>query len=79
MIAETSLIKMRFRNEDITVARDPHYDDLQIIFSETMVKVLKNHKAGVCTLVYVYYSGHGVCDNQTYAVDGKGEMFAIEQ
>ena len=32
------------------------------------------------TLVFVYYSGHGACDNETYLIlNEDGKMFAMEK
>ena len=50
-----------------------------VAVNETMNMVYTNSKNGEKTMVFIYYAGHGACDNNTYVICGEGKMFALEK
>ena len=50
-----------------------------VAINETMNQVYINSKNGDKTFIFIYYAGHGACDNNTYVITGGGKMFALEK
>ena len=50
------------------------------VFNGALKKAFMNRIANKKTLYYVYYAGHGACDNDTFIIlNGKSIMFPLEK
>ena len=53
---------------EIKTYEDISYEKLHKVKNKLKQKIVQNKIDGMNTLCFVYYAGHGVMDNMTYAV-----------
>ncbi len=69
------------RDCDIIPMPDCTYEQLHALFKDMQEEIRKNSRHGEKTLVFIYYAGHGVNDEFTFAVvndEGKKKKFPLE-
>ena len=64
---------------DIRDYEDVNYKTFVHLFEALNVELYKNNSVGEKTLLFIYYAGHGIVDNMTFAVTNEDQDFPLEQ
>ena len=59
--------------------KNPDYAELKCAIDQVGAQIYKSFKAGANTLLFVYYAGHGMMDNSTYAVLNESKIYPLEK
>ena len=79
-VVYAGLRRLKFEQSDIVILRDPKYPELKIAIDQLSADIYRNQSsAGLNTLVFVYYAGHGMMDNSTYCVLNEAKMYPLEK
>ena len=79
-VVYSGLTKLKFLKSEIKLLKNPNYQELKIEVDKASALIYENfQKDGSNTLLFVYYAGHGMMDNCTYAVLNGARMYPLEK
>ena len=79
-VVRAGLRRLGFKKRDIVVLKDPDYVDVKLAMNDLMNFVLRAYKhEEKNTLIFCYYAGHGIMDNNTKIVLNGPKMYPLEK
>ena len=74
---KNGFVELGANKTDIQIYEDVSYNEIKAIKNKIKQDIVINWASGQKTLCFVYYAGHGVMDNMTYAVCNQADKKTI--
>ena len=73
------LLHLGFSEENIVRLENKNAKTIKDTLLRVSKEVKQERLRGGCTLVFIYYGGHGAMDNRTYCINGDGSTVELEK